>query len=150
MGPETARLAVLVYDLTMRRLFLCILLLTMPLRLLAGAWMPMAQDASHHAADNALVSLAQHSELPDVRDCHESTVQTLPETDAQPAPFNISAPQADCQDGNCQLCGVCHQGLSLTTWPLVMPLFQAHPLPVNASWAHAALMSAPLIKPPIF
>jgi hypothetical protein len=47
------------------------------------------------------------------------------------------------------LCGVCHQGLSLTAWPLVMPVFQAHPLPVSAAWAHVASTSAPLTKPPI-
>jgi hypothetical protein len=46
------------------------------------------------------------------------------------------------------LCGVCHQGLSLT-WPLVLPVLQAHPLPVSAFWVHMARTSAPLTKPPI-
>jgi hypothetical protein len=47
------------------------------------------------------------------------------------------------------LCGVCHQGLSLTTRHLVQPGVQAHPLPVSASWVHRARTSAPLTKPPI-
>jgi hypothetical protein len=133
----------------MRRLFLCFLLCTMPLRLWAGAWMPMAESGSHPAAVLATASLGQHAEESAAHDCHEAMAQTAPETDAQPVPPHAAAQQADCHDGHCQLCGVCHQGLSLTAWHLVMPVPQAHPLPVSATWAHVARLSAPLIKPPI-
>ncbi len=132
----------------MRRLFLCFLLCLMPLRLWAGAWMPMAHSGSHHA-DVATSSLAQHTEAPAAHDCHGSMVQTLPETHAQLALHDGLVQAADGHDDHCQLCGVCHQGLSLTAWPLVMPVFQAHPLPVSAAWAHVASTSAPLTKPPI-
>jgi hypothetical protein len=76
-------------------------------------------------------------------------VKTLPETHAQLALHDGLVQAADGHDDHCQLCGVCHQGLSLTAWPLVMSVFQAHPLPVSAAWAHVASTSAPLTKPPI-
>jgi hypothetical protein len=75
--------------------------------------------------------------------------EPLRETHAQLALHNVPVQAADCHDEHCQLCGVCHQGLSLTAWPLVMPAFQAQPLPVSAAWARVASTSAPLIKPPI-
>jgi hypothetical protein len=137
------------YDLTMRRLFICFLLCLMPLRLWAGAWMPISESGSHHPTVLATVSPAQHTETPAAHDCHGVMAQTLPETEAQPASLNTAAQQTDCHDDHCQLCGVCHQGLSLTAWPLVMPAFQAQPLPVSAAWARVASTSAPLIKPPI-
>ena len=137
------------YDLKMRRFFLYFLLCLMPLRLWAGAWMPSVQSGSHHLTVLAAVSPAQPTEAPASHDCHEAMAEPLPETHAQLAPLDAPAQQADCQDGNCKLCGVCHQGLSLTTWPLVLPVFQAHPLPVSAAWVHLARASAPLTKPPI-
>jgi hypothetical protein len=132
----------------MRRLFLCFLLCLMPLRLWAGAWMPMAHSGSH-PADVAASSPAQHNEAPAAHDCHEVMAEPMPETHAQLALHDGPGQAADCHDGHCQLCGVCHQGLSLTAWPLVLPVLQAHPLPVSASWVHLARTSAPLTKPPI-
>jgi hypothetical protein len=133
----------------MRRLFLCFLLCLMPLRLWAGAWMPMAHSGSHGAAVSGTAIPTQHTEAIAAHDCHEAMSEPVPETHAQFALHDVPVQAADCQDDHCQLCGVCHQGLSLTAWPLVMPVFQAHPLPVSATWAHMARMSAPLIKPPI-
>ena len=134
----------------MRRSFLCFLLFLMPLRLWAGAWMPIAQSGSHHLPVSATASLAQHTETLAAHDCHEAMSEPVPETHAQLALHDVAVQAADCHDEHCQLCGVCHQGLSLTAWPLVMPVFQAYPLPVSATWAHVARMSAPLTKPPIF
>jgi hypothetical protein len=133
----------------MRRLFLCFLLCLMPLRLWAGAWMPMAQTGVHPAAVLATASPAQHTQAIASHDCHEATAEPLPQTHAQLALHAVPVQAADCHDGHCQLCSVCHQGLSLTAWPLVVPVFQAHLLPVSATWAHEARMSGPLTKPPI-
>ena len=133
----------------MRRLFLCFLLCLMPLRLWAGAWMPISDSGSLHLAILTTASPAQHTEAHAEHDCHAVMAEPLPETHAQLALQDVPVQAADCHDEHCQLCGVCHQGLSLTAWPLVMPVFQAHPLPVSATWAHVARASAPLIKPPI-
>jgi hypothetical protein len=132
----------------MRCLFLCFLWCLMPLRLWAGASMPMAHSGSHLAAV-ATASPAQHTKTPAAHDCHGAMAEPMPETHTQLALHDVPVQAADCHDGHCQLCGVCHQGLSLMSWPLVMPVFQAHPLPVSATWAHGARMSAPLMKPPI-
>ena len=134
----------------MRRLFLCFLLCLMPLRLWAGAWMPISESGSLHLAVMTTASPAQHTEVLAAHDCHEAMSEPVPETHAQLALHDVAVQSADCHDDHCQLCGVCHQGLSLTAWPLVMPVFQAYPLPVSATWAHVARMSAPLTKPPIF
>ena len=139
----------LAYDLNMRRLFLCFLLCLMPLRLWAGAWMPMPESGSSHLAVLSAAGPAQHSEVPVVHDCHEAMSEPLPDDIAQLALHDSAVQAADCHDGHCQLCGVCHQGLSLTTRHLVQPGVQAHPLPVSASWVHRARTSAPLTKPPI-
>ncbi|PUE52245.1 hypothetical protein B9Z45_13990 [Limnohabitans sp. 2KL-17] len=133
----------------MRSLFLCFLLCLIPLRLWAGSWMPITASSSHHLPVLATVSPAHHNEAHAAHDCHEALVEPLHEAHAQLALLDASVQQGDCHDGNCQLCGVCHQGLSLTQWPLVMPVFQAHPLPVGASLAHVVRSSPPLIKPPI-
>jgi hypothetical protein len=133
----------------MRRLFFCFLLCLMPLRLWAGAWMPISESGSPQIAVLNTASLAQHTEALAVHDCHEAMAEPMPETHTQLALHDVPVQAADCHDGHCQLCGVCHQGLSLTAWPLVLPVFQAHLLPVSATWAHGARMSAPLIKPPI-
>ena len=133
----------------MRRLFLCFLLCLMPLRLWAGSWMLTSEIGLPHLEVLTTASPDQHTEVIDAHDCHEVTAEPLTETHAQIALHDMPVQSADCHDDHCQLCGVCHQGLSLTAWPLVMPVFQAHPLPVSATWAHVARMSAPLIKPPI-
>jgi hypothetical protein len=140
----------LAYDLAMRRLFLCFLLCLMPLRLWAGVWMPMAQSGSHHAPTLAHVGLAQHDEAPAAHHCHEAMAQSAHQPQLQTLSSLGSVVQkADCQDGTCQLCGVCHQSASPVTWPVFVPVFQAHPLPVGASLAHVARSSPPLTKPPI-
>ena len=140
----------LAYDLTMRRLFLCFLLCLMPLRLWAGVWMPMAQSGSHHAPSLAHVSLAQPAEVELGHDCHEAMAASVHEATAQtPSSLGTAVQKADCQDGTCQLCGVCHQSASPVAWPVFVPVFQAHPLPVGAPLAHVARTSPPLIKPPI-
>ena len=133
----------------MRRLFLCFLLCLMPLRLWADAWMPISESGSPHLAVMTTASPGQHTEVLAAHDCHEAMSEPVPETHAQLALHDVAVQAVDCHDEHCQLCGVCHQGLSLTAWPLVMPVFQAHPLPVSATWAHVARMSAPLTKPPI-
>lgn len=133
----------------MRRYFLCFLLCLMPLRLWAGAWMPIAPSSSHPLSAQATLNTAQHTEASAAHDCHEAMAQPLPPSHAQLALPDAALQQADCHEANCQLCGVCHQGLSLTAWPLVWPVFQAYPLPVSPSWAHVAPTSEPLIKPPI-
>ena len=140
----------------MHRIFLCFLLCLMPLRLWAGAWMPVVQGGSHHAAVVTSVSSTQHAQADEGHDCHEAMAASAPEAHAthavhaQPtAQADPGGQNADCHDGTCQLCGVCHQSVSLTAWPLVLPVFQAHPLPVGASLAHLARTAPPLIKPPI-
>ena len=121
----------------------------MPLRLWAGAWMPISESSSHHLTVQTAATPAEHIEVLDAHDCHEVTADPLKEIHAQVALHDVPVQSADCHDELCQLCGVCHQGLSLTAWPFVMPVFQAHPLPISTTWAHVARMSAPLIKPPI-
>lgn len=133
----------------MRRLFLCFLLCLMPLRLWAGAWMPMSEGSSHHLSVLDMGSSAQHTEVPAAHVCHEAMAEPLSQDHALLATLHDSKQPSDCHDGHCQLCGVCHQGLSLTAWPLMLPVFQAHPLPISASWMHLARTSAPLTKPPI-
>jgi hypothetical protein len=133
----------------MRRLFLCFLLCLMPLRLWAGAWMPMSESGAPQLGALTAASQVQHTEAFAAHDCHEAMAEPLPETHAQLALHDVPVQAADCHDDHCQLCGVCHQGLSLTAWPLVLPVLQAHPLPVSASWVHLARTSALLTKPPI-
>jgi len=111
--------------------------------------MPISESGSPQLAVLTTASPAQHTEALAAHDCHEAVSDPSPETHAQLALDDVPVLAADCHDDLCQLCGVCHQGLSLTAWPLVMLVFQAHPLPVSATWAHVARMSAPLIKPPI-
>lgn len=137
------------YDLKMRRLFLCFMLFLMPLRLWAGAWMPILESGSHPLDAVTVAIPAQHTEMPVAHDCHEAMAESLTQDHAPLALHDAVIQQADCHDGHCQLCGVCHQGLSLTAWPLVLPVLQAHPLPVSAFWVHMARTSAPLTKPPI-
>jgi hypothetical protein len=140
----------LAYDLKMRRIFLCFLLFLMPLRLWAGAWMPTAEAVLHQAFATTTDSTGQPAEAHATPDCHETMSVSTDEAHAQPAGLaDTSLANADCHDGKCQLCGVCHQSASLSAWPLLLPGFMAHPLPVSATGSHAARMSAPLIKPPI-
>ena len=133
----------------MRRFYLCFLLCLMPLRLWAGAWMPMPVSGSHHLAVLPTANSVQHTETHEAHDCHEAMAEPLTEAHAQLSLNDVAVQADDCHDGHCQLCGVCHQGLSLTSWPLVLPVFQAHPLPISTSWMHLARRSAPLTKPPI-
>ena len=133
----------------MRRLFLCFLLCLMPLRLWADAWMPISESGSPHLAVMTTASPGQHTEVLAAHDCHEAMAEPMPETHAQLALHDGPGQAADGHDGHCQLCGVCHQGLSLTAWPLVLPVFHAHSLPVSAAWAQVASTSVPLTKPPI-
>jgi hypothetical protein len=141
----------LAYDLPMRRLFLCFLLCLMPLRLWAGVWMPLSDNVAHHPPGSAQVSLVQTSEAAGaVHDCHEAMVGTLHEAQAQPqAPLDGAAHKADCHDGTCQLCSVCHQSASLQAWLQVVSVAQAHPLPPGGLMAPAGHTFAPLTKPPI-
>jgi hypothetical protein len=135
----------LAYDLVMRRFVLCFLLCLMPLRLWAGVWMPMAQSASHHPAGS--VQLAQaHS----AHDCHEAVVEPMHhQAHGQVAESESALQKADCHDGSCLLCSVCHQSASLAVWPLMLPVTQAQAWPVGALWMHVAHTPAPLTKPPI-
>ena len=142
----------LAYDLGMRRFFLCFLLCLMPLRLWAGAWMPMPESGSHLLAVLSTAGSAQHNEMPVGHNCHEAMADPLTEDLAQISLHDAGVQAADGHDGHdghCQLCGVCHQGLSLTSLHLVQPDILAHPLPLSASWVHRAHTSVPLTKPPI-
>ncbi len=133
----------------MSRWFLCFLLCLMPLRLWAGVWMPMAQSNLHHGLDSA--NHTQRVEVGSAHDCHEvmaasphdadTQLQAMPETTEQ---------KADCHDGTCQLCGLCHLSANLAIWPVMVSVFQAHPQPLGVTLAHVARTAPPLIKPPIF
>ena len=134
----------------MRRLFLCFLLCLMPLRLWAGVWMSLSDSGAYHLPGSAHVSLVQTSEADAVHDCHEARAGTLHEAHAQPqAPLDSAAQKADCHDGSCQLCGVCHQSASLLAWPQSVAVAQTHPLPPGVPMAPAGHTFAPLTKPPI-
>ena len=133
----------------MRRFFLCFLLCLMPLRLWAGVWMPTASSGSHHAPALEHVSLAQSAEPGMAHNCHQAMTGSAHEAKA-PTSLDTVVQKADCQDGTCQLCSVCHQSASPVAWPVFLPVFQAHPLPVGASLAHVVRTSPPLTKPPIF
>lgn len=109
----------------------------------------MSEGSSHHLSVLDMGSSAQHTEVPAAHVCHEAMAEPLSQDHALLATLHDSKQPSDCHDGHCQLCGVCHQGLSLTAWPLMLPVFQAHPLPISASWMHLARTSAPLTKPPI-
>ena len=112
--------------------------------------MPTVEAVSNQAFAAMSVITGQPGELHATHDCHETMSVPTNEADGQPAGMaDASLENADCHDGNCQLCGVCHQSASLSAWPLLLPGFLAHPLPVSATGSHAARMSAPLIKPPI-
>lgn len=139
-------LAAMAYDLSMRRLFLCFLLCLMPLRLWAGVWMPVPDHAAHPASTERYASLAQSADTP--HECHEADGMH-PAQQLLPAAHEAAVHQADCQEGTCQLCAVCHQSAGLAAWPLVVSVAQANPLPAGAFWAHAARTSSPLTKPPI-
>ena len=132
----------------MRRLFLCFLLCLTPLRLWAGVWMSLSDSGAHHLPGSAQVSLVQTSEAAAVHDCHEAMAGSLHEMQAQ-APLDSAAHKADCHEGSCQLCGVCHQSASLLAWPQPVPVAQAHPLPPGVPMAPAGHTFAPLTKPPI-
>jgi hypothetical protein len=67
-----------------------------------------------------------------------------------PVVADIGAQKADCHDGTCQLCGVCHQTASLMPWAFVLPVIQIHSQPIGAFVAPLAQHAQPLIKPPIF
>jgi hypothetical protein len=138
----------------MRRLFFCFLLCLMPLRLWAGVWMPLAPNGWHHtptptavgaAASGVQTALAQVG-----HDCHEPVPLASHEAPTHSTDVADSGPQkADCHDGTCQLCGVCHQTASLMPWVLVVPVVQIHPQPIGAFVAPLAQPAQPLIKPPI-
>jgi len=141
----------LAYDLKMRRFFLWFLLCLMPLRLWAGAWMPMAQTAAHLGPQSLSVThVAQAVQAPTQHDCHEAAAKPAPEAHASAAmSIETTAQKSDCQDGTCQLCGVCHQSASLPAWPVLASIFQSHALPVGAALTHVARTAPPLTKPPI-
>ena len=126
----------------------------MPLRLWAGAWMPVAQSDSHHSFEATALSSAHHAPADAAHDCHEAMTAAVSEAHAThaytAAQHDPGVQNADCHDGTCQLCGVCHQSASLTAWPLVLPVFQAHTLPVGAALTHVVRTAPPLTKPPIF
>lgn len=109
----------------------------------------MPENGSCHLAVLSTEGPAQHNEAPVGHDRHEAMAEPLTEGLAQLLLQNVDVQAADCHDGHCQLCGVCHQGMSLTSLHLVQPGVLAHPLPVSASWVHRARTSAPLTKPPI-
>lgn len=150
MGLKRRVRRVLAYDLTMRRLFLCFLLCLMPLRLWAGVWMPMAASFAHHTEAAVSANQAPHADA--AHDCHDTLALAGSAHEAHgthDAVADAALQKADCHDGTCQLCGVCHQSVSLTAWPQLVPVFQAHPQPGTESQPHAAMASSPLIKPPI-
>ncbi len=144
----------------------------MPLRLLAGVWMPMAQGTplgmAHHP--EATVSASQAPLAQAAHDCHEAVPaemtgaveglvhqrhnaheghQVQPGHELQNTAVDAVATKADCHDGSCQLCGVCHHSGSLMAVPWALPIAQAQPWPVAVPQAHAAMVLPPLIKPPI-
>ena len=144
----------------MRRFFLCFLLCLMPLRLWAGAWMPMAQSGSHHqptqaqtlsvqhtaveAMDGAMLGAMQSAMVGAVvaHDCHEGPAQSPVASEDAKAP-------ADCHETSCQLCGVCHQSANLALWPWLAPVLSSDSLPVAASHQPTGQVFSPPIKPPI-
>jgi len=111
--------------------------------------MPILESGSHHLDVLTTATLTEQAQTPAAHDCHPVMAEHLSETYAQLAPDDELVQQGDCHDGHCQVCGVCHQGLSLTSWPVLQHGVLAHPLPVSASWVHRARSSAPLTKPPI-
>jgi hypothetical protein len=132
----------------MRRFFLCFLLCLMPLRLWAGAWMPMVQSGSqiptmaalHHSMPPAAVDVAADAVV--AHDCHEDTAQA-------PAAAEGGKATGECHEASCQLCGVCHQSANLAWWPWALPVFQSDALPVGESHQPAGQAFSPPIKPPI-
>ncbi|MEK7346806.1 MAG: hypothetical protein AAB176_14090 [Pseudomonadota bacterium] len=145
----------------MRRLFLCFLLCLMPLRLLAGVWMPMAQGLAYPLEAPVSASLASHAdaghaghEFMDMavagsaHKMHEA--HALHELHEVPnTAVDAAASKADCHDGGCQLCGVCHQSANLMVWPWGLAVVQAQPVPETVPQPQAAMVLSPLIKPPI-
>jgi hypothetical protein len=129
----------------------------MPLRLWAGAWMPMAESVVHPV--QALVSVSQGHPDGTSHDCHETSSVLTPA--AQLAQFkqvtqltheaavDACGQTTECHDGACQLCGVCHQSASPVTLAFALPGVQVHPLPGVTAQHRAATAQAPLIKPPI-
>ncbi|MEY4447046.1 MAG: hypothetical protein RLZZ433_61 [Pseudomonadota bacterium] len=117
--------------------------------------MPLTQDGLQHkstpisaAAEATLVKTAL-SEV--AHECHEPMVQVSHEDQSHaPVVADIGAQKADCHDGTCQLCGVCHQAASLMPWAFVLPVIQIHSQPIGAFVAPLAQHAQPLIKPPIF
>lgn len=87
-------------------------------------------------------SLAHVAQAPEAAVAVEADVGVDVDADLATAP-------ADCHDGSCQLCGVCHQSASLTAMPLVLPVFPTHALPGAVPQLHAAGVASLLIKPPI-
>lgn len=85
-----------------------------------------------------------HSALAHLAQAPEVAVAVEADVDA-----DLATAPADCHDGSCQLCGVCHQSASLTAMPLVLPVFPTHALPGAVPQLHAAGVSSLLIKPPI-
>lgn len=150
------------YDFVMRRLFLCFLLCLMPLRLWAGVGMLIAPNGWHptptpnptSASTPISVAVestgAQTAPAQSGHDCHEAVTLASHEAPTHTTHVADHGPQtADCHDGSCQLCGVCHQTASLMTWVLGVPLIQIHPQPIGAFVAPLAQPAQPLIKPPI-
>ena len=138
----------------MRRLFFCFLLCLMPLRLWAGVWMPLAQNGLHHTPiptpAAAVASGAQTTSAEVGHDCHEAV--TLASHEAQTHVTDLAdagEQKADCHDGTCQLCAVCHQTASLMHSASLVPVVQIHPQPIGAFVAPLAQPAQPLIKPPI-
>ncbi len=108
-----------------------------------------AEHAAHsmHAVTEAQAFLGTpqaHTALAHVAQAPEAPVAVEADVDA-----DLAIAPADCHDGSCQLCGVCHQSASLMAMPLVLPVFPTHALPGAVPQLHAAGVASLLIKPPI-
>lgn len=128
----------------------------MPLRLWAGAWMPMAQSGAQHQPTQSQTSILQHTAVDEMvgamdgamvgevvaHDCHQDPAQSPAASDDAKAP-------ADCHEASCQLCGVCHQSANLALWPWALPVLQTDALPVGESHQRAGQAFSPPINPPI-
>lgn len=105
--------------------------------------------AGHEAhGTHAMTDAQALSAVPQASEALVDVAQGL-EAGGDAAAVDVAQATADCHDGTCQLCGVCHQSASLTAMPLVLPVFPTHALPAGGPQPPAAGVSVPLIKPPI-
>ena len=147
---------VLAYDSTMRRFVLCFLVCLLPLRLWAGAWMPMVQGLAPPQSAAVLTSSAHHPAAQvdaEHHDCHDAplAVQAM----EAPAAADVlgaltgDVQHSDCHDGSCSLCGVCHQSAHVAVWPWVVSVPRSYSLPLGPPRQPAGQAFAPPLKPPI-